>query len=219
MRLPVSNKAPAVCRAARNERGGEGGLQLLQLDFHVFPQLQVECSEGLVQQQQCRLEDHAARDGDALSLAAGELHGVFATGTAQADPQQHRLAAARGTENREETATGDTEGQIIYRQMSREALGEGPYFQIRCRSHGARCRRVQSAALTRSRIAPSIASSPGGIAGYHLMFFRPSGKVSANCARMRGSIRASAPLAAVKLPTDLATLAAISGRITKLIHA
>ncbi len=76
-----------------NERRGERGLQLLQLDFHVFAQLQVECSEGLVQQQQCRLEDHAARDGDALSLAAGELVGAFATGTAQADPSS--IASAR----------------------------------------------------------------------------------------------------------------------------
>jgi hypothetical protein len=64
-----------------------------------------------------------------------------------------------------------------------------------------------------------MSSIPGGTAGYHLMFFSAaSGKLFANWALSLGSINWSAPLEAVKLPAEAATLAAISGRILKLIH-
>ena len=53
-------------------------LQQLQLDLHALAQLQVERAERLVEQQHVRLEHHAARDRDALLLAAGELADVLA---------------------------------------------------------------------------------------------------------------------------------------------
>src|SRR5215813_10185383 len=65
-----------------------------------------------------------------------------------------------------------------------------------------------------------ISSIPGGTAGYHLTFLiADSGKLFANCALSFASISWSAPFDAVKLPADLATFAAISGRMLKLIHA
>ncbi|EWS63451.1 hypothetical protein Y695_03316 [Hydrogenophaga sp. T4] len=65
-----------------------------------------------------------------------------------------------------------------------------------------------------------MSSMPAGTAGYHLMFFSAaSGKLSANCFLSTGSIIWSAPLLAVKLPAEEATLAAISGRMLKLIQA
>lgn len=52
------------------------------------------------------------------------------------------------------------------------------------------------------------------------MFFNAaSGKLSANCCLSLVFINWSAPLLAVKLPADEATLAAISGRMLKLIQA
>src|SRR6516225_6859761 len=65
-----------------------------------------------------------------------------------------------------------------------------------------------------------MSSIPGGTAGYHLTLrIADSGKLFANCAFSFGSISWSAPFDAVKLPADFATLAAISGRMLKLIHA
>jgi hypothetical protein len=65
-----------------------------------------------------------------------------------------------------------------------------------------------------------MSSMPAGTAGYHLMFFNAaSGKLSANCCLSLVFINWSAPLLAVKLPADEATLAAISGRMLKLIQA
>src|SRR6185437_2197010 len=151
----------------------------------------------------------AAADGDAAAVGLNE---------AGDHAQQGGLAAAGGPENREEAAARDRERQVVDRQMRAEALADCACFQIRRRGAGGGGG-AQLAALTRSITPPSISSSPGGIAGYHLMFFSPSGKVSLNCCRRRGSMSSSAPLAAVKLPIDLPTLAAFSGRITKLIQA
>ena len=65
-----------------------------------------------------------------------------------------------------------------------------------------------------------MSSMPAGTAGYHLMFFSAaSGKLAANWVFSLASINWSAPLEAVKLPADEATLAAISGRMLKLIQA
>ena len=96
-RLAARSRAPAACRPARSGRAfitadmigqhqrlglvvrdvdegrAEIRLQLLQLDLHVLAQLQVERAQRLVEQQQRRLEHQAARDRDALLLAAGEL--------------------------------------------------------------------------------------------------------------------------------------------------
>src|SRR5262249_22756024 len=48
-------------------------LQELELDLHAFAQLEVECTERLVEEEHVGLEHHAASDSDALLLAAGEL--------------------------------------------------------------------------------------------------------------------------------------------------
>ena len=54
---------------------GDAGaaLQLLQLDAHVLAQLGVEVGQRLVEQQDSRLDHEAARQRDALLLAAGQL--------------------------------------------------------------------------------------------------------------------------------------------------
>src|SRR5438034_10418155 len=61
---------------------------------------------------------------------------------------------------------------------------------------------------------------PAGTAGYQRTFFSAlSGKLSANCAFSFASMNLSAPCDAVKLPAEVATFAAISGRMLKLIQA
>ena len=77
-----------------DEGGAERGLQLLEFDLHVLAQLQIERAERLVEQQQRRLEHHAARDRDALTLAAGELIDALVSGAGQADALEHGLGAA-----------------------------------------------------------------------------------------------------------------------------
>ena len=67
------------------ESGAELMLQELQLDLHAFAQLQIKSAEGFVEQQDVRLEHHAARDGDALLLAPGQLRHLFSGDTWQAD--------------------------------------------------------------------------------------------------------------------------------------
>ena len=76
-----------------DEGRAEGGLQLLQFDLHVLAQLEIERTQRFVEQQQGRLEHQAARDGDALPLAARQLIDAFARRTAQAHALQHGVAA------------------------------------------------------------------------------------------------------------------------------
>src|SRR5882762_2712993 len=76
-----------------DEGRAERRLQLLELDFHVLAKLQIERAQRLVQQQQCRLQNQAARDGHALTLAARQLVDAFVRGVAQSHPFQHRIAA------------------------------------------------------------------------------------------------------------------------------
>ncbi len=56
-----------------HEGDAELALQRLQLDLHLFAQLQVERAERLVEQQHLRLVDQRARQRHALALAAREL--------------------------------------------------------------------------------------------------------------------------------------------------
>jgi len=51
-------------------------LERLQLDLERLAELRVEGTERLVQEQDCRVEDERARQGDTLLLAAGELRGL-----------------------------------------------------------------------------------------------------------------------------------------------
>src|ERR1700722_2216242 len=262
----------------------EGRLQLLQFNFHVLAQLQIERAQGFVQQQQGRLQDQAARDGDALPLAARQRVDALVGGVAQANPFQHRiaalhsfgpthaasgqaerdvfanghhreqrqllehhvdraavrrhiahalaadrdvaavrrneprdhaqqrrLAAARRTENRKKAAALHRKRQGVDGHMIRETLEHGVRLEIG---------RAQLAAFTRSSTRPSISSRPGGMAGYQWMLFKSLlGKAAWNCALRRGSISGVVFMAAEKLPTDLITRAAFSGRIVKLIQA
>jgi hypothetical protein len=56
-----------------DDRRAQPFVEVAQLDLHGLPQLLVERREGLVHQDQPRLEDHGAGERDALALAAGEL--------------------------------------------------------------------------------------------------------------------------------------------------
>src|SRR3954469_22163987 len=101
--------------------------------------------------------------------------------------------------------------------------GEGLGYPVRALPSAARaCGRggpPYDPALTLSRILPSISSRPAGTAGYHLMLsIAACGKLSAYCSLSLPCVSLSAPFEAVKLPAEAATLAAISGRMLKLIH-
>jgi len=48
-------------------------LQRFELALHLLAQLVVEGREGFIEQQQARLVDHGACNGDPLLLTAGEL--------------------------------------------------------------------------------------------------------------------------------------------------
>src|SRR5207237_7451873 len=51
----------------------DGTLDPLQLDLHLLAELQIECSQGLVEQQHLRVVDEGPCERDPLALAAGEL--------------------------------------------------------------------------------------------------------------------------------------------------
>ena len=56
-----------------DERDADVVLDRLQLELHLLAQLEVERAERLVEEQDLRLVDERAGEGDALLLAAGEL--------------------------------------------------------------------------------------------------------------------------------------------------
>ena len=64
-------------------------LQALELQLHFLAQLQVQCAQRLVQQQDLRFVDQAAGDGHALLLAAGHLADAAALKALQAHDLQH----------------------------------------------------------------------------------------------------------------------------------
>src|SRR5438132_5861401 len=66
-------------------------LDALELDLHLLPQLQVERTERLVQQQDLRAVDERARERDPLTLASGELHRLPLAETGQPDDLQRFL--------------------------------------------------------------------------------------------------------------------------------
>ncbi len=51
-------------------------MQLGELEPHLHAQLGVEVGERLVEEEDLRVADQRAADGDALALAAGELRGL-----------------------------------------------------------------------------------------------------------------------------------------------
>ena len=67
----------------------------LELDLHLLAQLEVEGAERLVEQQDLRVVDDRAREGDALTLAAGELCRLPGAETAEAHHlERFRCSAA-----------------------------------------------------------------------------------------------------------------------------
>src|SRR5204863_7873218 len=56
-----------------HERDAEPALQTLELDLHLFAQLEVECTQRLVEQQNLRLVDQRAGERYALTLASRQL--------------------------------------------------------------------------------------------------------------------------------------------------
>jgi hypothetical protein len=56
-----------------HERDADLALDLLELDLHLLAQLEVECTQRLVEQQHLGPVDERPGQGDALTLAAGEL--------------------------------------------------------------------------------------------------------------------------------------------------
>jgi len=76
------------------DKGGtERGLQLLELNFHMLAQFQVQCAQGFIQQQQCRFQHHTARNRDPLTLPAGQLIDTLVGSARQSDTFEHGLGA------------------------------------------------------------------------------------------------------------------------------
>ena len=77
------------------DRGdAEPRLQELELDPHLLAQLGVEVGQRLVEQQDLRLAHQAARKGEPLLLAAGELGGGPALVAAHAHHVERAAAPA-----------------------------------------------------------------------------------------------------------------------------
>ena len=72
-----------------DKSGAEGRLQLLELDLHVLAQLEVECAQRLVEQQQRGLQHQAAGNRHALALPARQLVHALVLHARQADTLQH----------------------------------------------------------------------------------------------------------------------------------
>ena len=68
-----------------DRRHAEGGVQALELDAGLEAKLGVEVGERLVEQEEPRLADDGAGEGDALLLAAGELAGAAGEQVVDAD--------------------------------------------------------------------------------------------------------------------------------------
>jgi hypothetical protein len=95
-----------------HEGRAEGCLQLLELDLHVFAQLQIKGSQRFIEQQQCRLEHQAAGDRHALALSARELFDALVRGAGKPDTLEYRRGTARALGARN-TAARQSEGDVL----------------------------------------------------------------------------------------------------------
>ena len=68
-----------------DERDADLALDLLQLDLHLFAQLEIQCAERLVEQQHPGSSDQRARQRHSLTLAARQLRGLSRRLAAQPD--------------------------------------------------------------------------------------------------------------------------------------
>jgi hypothetical protein len=76
-----------------HERDADFALNRFQLHLHLFAQLQVKCTERLVEQQHLRMIDQRSGEGDALPLTTAELIGASLPVVAE----PHRTQHFRGT--------------------------------------------------------------------------------------------------------------------------
>ncbi|MNH29316.1 hypothetical protein D3C79_895430 [compost metagenome] len=77
-----------------DEGDAELALQRLELELHLLAQLEIQRPQRLVQQQDARLIDEGAGDGDTLALAAGELPRLAVADAGQAHQLQHLVHLA-----------------------------------------------------------------------------------------------------------------------------
>jgi hypothetical protein len=68
-------------------------MEVANLDLHFLSELLVERRQGLVHEQDARLEDDGAGERDALALTARELVDVAGTELAELDELEHLLHA------------------------------------------------------------------------------------------------------------------------------
>ena len=104
-----------------DQDGGDAGLALeaLDLDLHVEPQVLVERGERLVEQQHLGIDREAARERDALLLAAGEL-------------ARHALARTRVICTSAEHL-GDARRDLVARPAARlQAIGDVLGARVMC---------------------------------------------------------------------------------------
>src|SRR6476661_3870247 len=87
-----------------DEGRAEVCLQLLELDLHVFAQLEIERTERLVEQQQRRFEHEAPRDRDPLPLSARQLVDALVLRAGQSDTLQHCIDASGDVGTRDAAA-------------------------------------------------------------------------------------------------------------------
>ena len=76
-----------------DRRHAEPLVQVANLDLHLLAQLLVERRQGLVHEQDARLEDDGAGERDALALTARELVDVAGAELAELDQLEHLLHA------------------------------------------------------------------------------------------------------------------------------
>ena len=98
-------------------------LQLAQFLAHLHAELEVEAGEGLVEQQERRLEDQRAGERSALLLAARQLVRPAVAKLGEADQLEHRRRAPRHFAPRN-AMHGKSEGDVVaHRQMRKESRG------------------------------------------------------------------------------------------------
>jgi len=89
-------------------------MELAQLQLELFPELGVQRTQGLIQQQHFRLVDDGPCEGHPLPLSAGKLVGVAAGERGDLGQLQHRGGAAHNVVG----------GQPFHAQSERDVLGD-----------------------------------------------------------------------------------------------
>ena len=75
----------------KDKRDADFLLDVFQFALHFLAQLEIQCTERLVEQQNFRLVDQRAGDGNTLLLTAGHLRDAALVKAAQTDQTQHAL--------------------------------------------------------------------------------------------------------------------------------